>query len=229
MTFSRVLRLIVVVIPLTIALPPSAAVAMEVSLACLFQVMTGVQQLMTLCGEPLDHSTEMKYQELSTALKKYINENALRDEHKIGSDYDERSLARAREQLRVREGFCKRPEYKYSRLTYCNSCKASKRWTRSANDLILPPTHGKGDAFDGRCSGGARNIAGDDEYATATSLLLPLAHPERHGVGAFADGLPRGRGSQTQVSLWAVCNKACTLGPKRFPAAPLSPNSSATL
>jgi hypothetical protein len=74
--------------------------------------MTGVQQLMTLCGEPLDHSTEMKYQELSTALKKYINENALRDEHKIGSDYDERSLARAREQLRVREGFCKRPEYK---------------------------------------------------------------------------------------------------------------------
>jgi len=45
-------------------------------------------------------------------LKKYINEDALRDEHKIGSDYDETSLARAREQLRVREGFCKRPEYK---------------------------------------------------------------------------------------------------------------------
>jgi len=84
---------------------------MEVSLACLFQIITGTQQLMTLCGEPLDHSTEVKYQELRAALKKYINENALRDEHKIGPDYDETSLARAREQLRVREGFCKRPEY----------------------------------------------------------------------------------------------------------------------
>ena len=85
---------------------------MEVSLACLFQIITGTQQLMTLCGEPLDYSTEVKYQELRAALKKYINENALMDEHKIGPDYDETSLALAREQLRVREGFCKRPEYK---------------------------------------------------------------------------------------------------------------------
>jgi len=40
------------------------------------------------------------------------NENALRDEHKIGPDYDETILARAREQLHVREEFCERPEYK---------------------------------------------------------------------------------------------------------------------
>ena len=147
------LRLIIV-IPLTISLLPLAGVAMEISLACRFQIMTGVQQLMTLCGEPLDDSTWVKYQELRAALKRYINENALRDEHKIGPDYDERSLERAREQLRVREGFCKRPEYKYSRLTYCNSCKASKRWTRSANASILLATHGREIAFDGLgCSG----------------------------------------------------------------------------
>jgi hypothetical protein len=97
-------------IPLTLALLPSAGVALEVSPACLYNIMTRVQQVMTLCGEPLDHSAEVKYQELRAALKKYINENALRDDHKIGPDYDER-LAREREQS-VREGFCNRPEYK---------------------------------------------------------------------------------------------------------------------
>jgi hypothetical protein len=90
------LRLIIV-IPLTIALLPSAGIALEGSLACLFQIMTGVGQLMTLCGEPLDRSTEVKYQELRAALKKYINENALRDDHKIGPDYDEKSLERGRD------------------------------------------------------------------------------------------------------------------------------------
>jgi len=64
---------------------------------------------MALCGEPLDQPTEVKYQELRAALKKYINENALSDERKIGPDYDERR-APDREK-KFREGFCNRPEY----------------------------------------------------------------------------------------------------------------------
>src|SRR5215467_5068866 len=111
------------------------------------------------------------------------------------------------------KGSASGPNIKDSRLTYYNSCTASKRWRRSANDLILPATHGRGGAFDGRFSGGDHNIAGDEEHATAASHLLPLAHSGRHGVGAFADVLRRGPGPQTQVSLWAVSNKACVNKP----------------
>src|SRR5215468_9804081 len=140
---TRVLRLIIL-IPLTIAVLPYAGVAMEVSLACLFQIITGTQQLMTLCGEPLDHSTEVKYQELRAALKKYINEDALRDEHKIGPDYDETSLARAREQLRVREGFCKRSEYKGFKADLLQFLHSEQEVEAIRKRLDTPGNLGKG-------------------------------------------------------------------------------------
>jgi len=146
MTFTRVLRLIIL-IPLTIAVLPSAGVAMEVSLACLFQIITGTQQLMTLCGEPLDYSTEVKYQELRAALKKYINENALMDEHKIGPDYDETSLALAREQLRVREGFCKRPEYKVFKADLFQFLKSEQEVDAIRKRLDTPGNPWKGGCF----------------------------------------------------------------------------------
>jgi hypothetical protein len=72
--------------------------------------MTEVHQVMPLCGEGFDHSTEVKYHELRAALKKYINENARMDAHKIGPDYDVRR-APEREQS-VRDGFCNGVAYK---------------------------------------------------------------------------------------------------------------------
>ena len=120
---------------------------MEISLACRFQIMTGVQQLMTLCGEPLDDSTWVKYQELRAALKRYINENALRDEHKIGPDYDERSLERAREQLRVREGFCKRPEYQIFKGNLLRFLQSDQEVDAIRKRLDTPGDPWKGDCL----------------------------------------------------------------------------------
>src|SRR5262249_44438236 len=105
---TRVLQLVVAML-LTIAMLSPVGVARDMSLACVYNIMTEEHQIMALCGEPLDQPTEVKYQELRAALKKYINENALSDEHRIGPDYDERR-APDREK-KFREGFCNRPEY----------------------------------------------------------------------------------------------------------------------
>jgi len=85
------------------------AAGAELSLRCFYDVITGTQAAMTLCGERLDHRDQAAYGDLVEALKKYINENARSEGQKISRDHDEK--LRQHREMRVRQGFCSHPDY----------------------------------------------------------------------------------------------------------------------
>ena len=99
---------------------------------------------MTLCGEPLDHSTEVKYQELRAALEKYINENARMDAHRIGPDYDERRAPEA--ERSVRKGFCSQPGYEFFKNNLLAVLHSEQEMAAIRKRLDTP-----GDPWEGDC------------------------------------------------------------------------------
>jgi hypothetical protein len=88
---------------------PSGAIGQQMSLKCIYEIMTSIRESMVLCGDPLDRKSEETYHELRASLKRFINENAKYDEQRIAPDYDQIHGLSAREG--VAKGFCKLPEY----------------------------------------------------------------------------------------------------------------------
>lgn len=88
---------------------PSGATGREMSLTCVYDVMTSARETMILCEDTLDRKSDHTYQEFRATLKRFINEKAKLDTEKIAADYDQVRSLRAREE--VAKGFCKLPEY----------------------------------------------------------------------------------------------------------------------
>src|SRR5262245_40270647 len=68
---------------------PSVVVGQEMSLRCIYDIMTTARISMALCGEPLDPASDSAHDKLRAALKTYINDNATLDAQRITPDYDE--------------------------------------------------------------------------------------------------------------------------------------------
>ncbi|MCA1378074.1 MULTISPECIES: hypothetical protein [Bradyrhizobium] len=88
---------------------PSGAIGGEMSLTCVYEIMTSAREAMVLCEGTLDRKSEHTYQEFRATLKRFINENAKLDNDKIAADYDRVRSLWAREE--VAKGFCELPEY----------------------------------------------------------------------------------------------------------------------
>jgi hypothetical protein len=61
----------------------------DVSVRCIYEVITSAYHNMDLCGEALDHDSERTFSDLRSSLKKFINKNAQREADKIGPDFDQ--------------------------------------------------------------------------------------------------------------------------------------------
>lgn len=99
----------VLVLSMTTLSPSGAIGGGEMSLTCVYEIMTSAREAMVLCGDTLDRKNEHTYQEFRATLKTYINEHVKLDSKKIAADYDQVWSLRVREE--VAKGFCKLPEY----------------------------------------------------------------------------------------------------------------------
>jgi len=120
--------------------------AADLSLRCIYDVVTGTHEAMVLCGDRLDHRDQAIYVELSESLKKFINDNAQSEAQKIGPDHNEK-LKQHRE-MRVREGFCKQPDYAWFKERLLSILRTRQEEKRFASDLKLLVIHPKGTASD---------------------------------------------------------------------------------
>lgn len=94
---------------LLIVFAAERTLAADLSMRCIYDVVTGTQEAMILCGEQLSHNDQATYIELVELLTKYINENARSEAQKITPDHKDR--LRKHREMRVRQGFCKELDY----------------------------------------------------------------------------------------------------------------------
>ena len=91
----------------------SGSVAQEMSLTCIYNIMTSARESMVLCGERLDPASESAYDKLRAALKTFINDNATSN-RRIAPDYDQSIRLSGRDA--VQKGFCKQQDYQFGKL-----------------------------------------------------------------------------------------------------------------
>src|SRR5262249_22235817 len=84
-------------------------VAAELSITCLYGVMTETYETMAFCGDHLEQGRITQYLQLRSELKDFINNNARSAASRIDSDYDQRIRNRLR--LMTPDEICKKNPY----------------------------------------------------------------------------------------------------------------------
>jgi len=73
---------------LAILFAPAQATG-EVSLRCVYELMTSIHYYMDICGDTIDRDSQRAFSNLRSSLKKFINKNARQDRDRIGKDFDQ--------------------------------------------------------------------------------------------------------------------------------------------
>lgn len=128
-------------LPLVLSAEPAEGA--DLSLRCIYDVMTGTHEAMLLCGEQLDDRDQAKYMDLTEALKKYINENARSDVQKVGPNHNEK--LRQHREMRVQQGFCKQPDYAWFKERLVNILRTQE------GENIRKRLESPGNPFEGGC------------------------------------------------------------------------------
>ena len=102
----------------------SGQAAADLSLSCLYTMLSGIHEGMVFCGDKIDANDEAKYVDLRIALKAFINKNAQLDRSKIGFDYDEniKRLLRSRGRAAV----CETQDYSVLKKFFLESITAER-------------------------------------------------------------------------------------------------------
>ena len=93
---------------LAILFAPAQATG-DVSLRCVYELMTSIPYYMDICGDTIDRDSNKALSNLRSSLKKFINKNARQDRDRIGKDFDQE---RSHVAKRVGQGnFCETEDY----------------------------------------------------------------------------------------------------------------------
>jgi hypothetical protein len=71
-----------------LALVAGPAAASELSLGCIYMMLTETHEVILYCGDQIDGQSEANYAALRADLAKFINENARIDRDKIGGKHE---------------------------------------------------------------------------------------------------------------------------------------------
>ncbi len=121
----------------------SGSVGQEMSLTCIYDILTSARESMVLCGERLDPASESTYDKLRADLKTFINDNATSD-RRIAPDYDQLRRLAARDA--VQKGFCKQQEYQFGKWMLLEFLQADRE-SGIRKRLELPGDPTKGDCL----------------------------------------------------------------------------------